>query len=510
MTGRPKPPGARRGPRLSAAAAGALLLLLVAIGCFFAFTKRVPFKHHYEVTAVVRTSNLLAKGSPVRIAGVTVGTVVDTGRYRDGEYAEVRMRLTDDGRTIRRDASIKIRPRLFLEGNFYVDLQPGTPGAPAMPDRGVIPVTRTAVPVQLDQVLTTLQSDTRRALRGTVAGLGDAFGSTPTAKEDASQDPAVRGVTGGAALNETLEASPAALRDGATVLRDLRGRVDGDLSRAVEGLGDVTSALAQDESALRGAVRSFATTVTTLGDDSSALRRSISELGTTATAGRTAFAQLRRALPPTRTTARDLTAAMRETPTTIDAARPWLRQARPLLSDAELGGLLDDVRPTLTETARLTREARTLVPAIGRFSNCMNRVFLPTVNVKLDDGPLSAGVENYKEFWYALVGLAGEGQAFDGNGTKLRLQAVGGANRIKTGRTNYGGRPQFANLAAAPTGTSPAFSPKLPPIRTDVACAQNGVPPLNGKASQGPADGSAPSATAPAAPNLEPVAGSGR
>jgi virulence factor Mce-like protein len=499
---------------MSAAAAGALLLLIVAIGVFFGFTKKVPFKHHYTVTAVVRTSNLLAKGSPVRIAGVNVGTVVGTGRYRHGDLAEVRMQLTDAGRPLRQDASLKIRPRLFLEGNFYVDLQPGSPDAPELADGGIIPVTRTAVPVQLDQVLAVLQSDTRRALQETVSGLGDALGSKPTAKEDASQEPEVQGVTGGGALNRTLETSPEALRNGATVLTALRGRVNGDLSRAIEGLGDVTSALAQDEGALRGVVRNFATTVTATGENADALRRTVTALAETSSVGRTAFAQVRSALPPTRTAARDLSKAMAEVPGTIEAARPWLRQARPLLSDAELQGLLDEVRPTLTDTARLTRTARTLVPEVGAFAQCLNQVFLPTAMVKLDDGPLSVDAENYKEFWYALVGMNGEGQTFDGNGTKLRLQTIGGGTRIKTGHTNYsaqsGGLPQFGNITQPSTGTSPAFSAVLPPIRTDVACAKNAVPPLNGKASQGPGDGSAPSARPTARPNLDPVPGTDR
>ncbi len=53
--------------------AGLLVIILVLIGCFFAFTKKVPFRHHYTVNAVVKNSNLLLPGSPVRIAGVTVG-----------------------------------------------------------------------------------------------------------------------------------------------------------------------------------------------------------------------------------------------------------------------------------------------------------------------------------------------------------------------------------------------------------------------------------------------------
>jgi virulence factor Mce-like protein len=487
-----------------------LLIVVLVVGLYFGFTKRNPLAHRYTVTAVVKTSNLLGKNSPVRIAGVNVGKVVGSGRYRHSDYAEIRMELNDDGRPIRKDATLKIRPRLFLEGNFYVDLQPGTPDAPEMPNGGVIPVSRTAVPVQLDQVLATLQTDTRKALQQTIQGLGDGFGSTPTAEEDASQDPRVQGVTGGQALNRTLESSPAALRDSATVLESLRGRQKGDLSKAIEGLGDVTSALAENEGSLRGLVRNFDTTVTATADNASALTQAVRGLATTATTAKSTFALLNTALPATRTFARDTTAAMEELPATIDAARPWLRQARPLLSDAELGGLLDDLQPTLTNTARLTSASKTWIPKLGAFSQCLNKVFLPTAKIKVDDGPLSAGVENYKEFWYAMVGQAGEGQVFDGNGSKLRLQTVGGATTLRTDAASIGKQSLFANVTSQPGATSPSFSPLLPQVRTDVACAKNSIPDVNGPGARGPADGSNPKGSAPQLDTLQPIPGSDR
>ena len=52
---------------------------------------------------------------------------------------------------IHKDATLKIRPRLFLEGNFFVDMTAGTPGRPTIDDGDTIPVTQTAYPVQLDQ-----------------------------------------------------------------------------------------------------------------------------------------------------------------------------------------------------------------------------------------------------------------------------------------------------------------------------------------------------------------------
>ena len=63
----------------------ALLLgvVLLLVASYFIFEKQLPFTHHFTITAVVRNSNLLAPGSPVRIGGVDVGKVASTGRYRD-------------------------------------------------------------------------------------------------------------------------------------------------------------------------------------------------------------------------------------------------------------------------------------------------------------------------------------------------------------------------------------------------------------------------------------------
>ena len=88
-----------------------------------------------------------------------------SGRYKNTNLSVLTLRINDNGRPIHRDATLKVRPRLFLEGNFYVDLKPGTPSAGTLDDRGIIPVTQTGTPVQLDQVLTALQSDTRGSLQ---------------------------------------------------------------------------------------------------------------------------------------------------------------------------------------------------------------------------------------------------------------------------------------------------------------------------------------------------------
>ena len=107
----------------------------------------------------------------MRIAGVNVGKVKKIEGQDGTNNAVITMEMKDTGLPIHKDAELKIRPRIFLEGNFFVDLEPGTPSAPTISDGDTIPVDQTATPVQFDQVLTALQQDTRRSLQTTLAGV---------------------------------------------------------------------------------------------------------------------------------------------------------------------------------------------------------------------------------------------------------------------------------------------------------------------------------------------------
>jgi phospholipid/cholesterol/gamma-HCH transport system substrate-binding protein len=159
---------------------GIAVLAVVGIGVFFGFTKHVPFTHGYRLKAVFPSANSIRANSPVRIAGVNVGKVKAIEREPDGTAAVITMEIDDKGLPIHKDATLKIRPRIFLEGNFFVELQPGTPSAPTLNDGDVIPITQTSDPVQLDQVLTALQSDTRADLQDALQGFGEALMYQPT------------------------------------------------------------------------------------------------------------------------------------------------------------------------------------------------------------------------------------------------------------------------------------------------------------------------------------------
>jgi phospholipid/cholesterol/gamma-HCH transport system substrate-binding protein len=484
-------------PGISALRAGLIAIALISVTTYFVFTKSVPLRHHYEIRAVVQNTNLLKPRSPVRIAGVNVGQIASVGRYKHTDLGLITMRIDAQGRPVHSDATLKIRPRLFLEGNFYVDLKPGTPGAPELRDRGLIPLTHTARAVQLDQVLSALSSDTRHSLQQAVQGFGAALGGAPTAADDAAHDPAVRGLTGGQALNQSLRSSPQALRDSAIVADALRGTRAHDLSRTVAGFARAGSTLADNEADLAALVGHFDQTMSALASQAPALARTVSLLGPTATNAKAGFAALGAAIPATRRFARDLAPSVAQTPATITAADPWLAQAKPLLSRPELGGLLHQLRPATGQLARLGHATRQFLPRIDAFNRCVTNVILPTGNINVDDGPFSAGVENYKEFWTAMTGQAGEVQGFDGNGPYLRLSAAGGGSTLRTGQTNYSHSSLFANPSLPPLRTRPAYPNKLVPLRRDIPCATQPVPDVNGPASSGPADGSDPNAPAP-------------
>ena len=143
--------------------AGVLALVVIGLLAYFGFSKANPFANPYEFKAVFNDVNNLKPRSPVRIAGV-VGKVTEV-KPGDNGLVRVKMEIDDKGLPIHRDAELKIRPRIFLEGNFFVDVEPGSPSADELDKNGVIPVTQTAAPVQFGDLLTALQSDTRTDLQ---------------------------------------------------------------------------------------------------------------------------------------------------------------------------------------------------------------------------------------------------------------------------------------------------------------------------------------------------------
>lgn len=490
---------------LKALLVGVVLLLVAS---YFVFEKQLPFTHHYTITAIVRNSNLLVPGSPVRIGGADVGKVASTGRYRNTNLAQVTMEIDSDSQEIHKDATIAIRPRLFLEGNFYVQLEPGTPQAPAMPDGGTIPSSRTSDPVQLDQVLDAFPASARGQLQQLLQGLGEALDTKPNASDKRRLDPAVWGLTGAQALNKTFDTSAASLSDSAIVSEALTGPTGKQLSQTISGFARASRGLAAADGQLTALVSDFDTTMRATAAQQQPLRRTVALLAPTARHASAAFSALDAAFPVTEQFSNQLATGLGQLPVTIRAGYPWLAQALPLLSQSELRGLLSDLAPAAGSLATLAHDELHFLPKIDQFDRCITRVFLPTGNIVVRDGSLSSGVPNYREFWYAMAAQAAEGQGADGNGNYLRINASGGPVTIESGKTNWLGQADtgFAQMPAKPLRTKPAYPNSVPPLQRVVPCYTQPVPDVNGPASTGPADGSNPNGPAPPKPN-DPTVG---
>jgi ABC-type transporter Mla subunit MlaD len=480
--------------------AGLFVLVLCAIAAYAGFSKHVPFTHGFRVKAVFVNANNVRPNSPVRIAGVNIGKVKKVTAYKggDGNLSLVTMEIDKAGLPIHKDATLKVRPRIFLEGNEFVDLSPGTPSAPTIDDGDTLPATQTAAPVQFDQILTALQSDTREELKQLLEGYGTALTYEPTAADDVGQDPDVHGKSAAQSLNKSIDYAPGALKNVSIVNNAFLGLQQHDLSGLVENTGKVTKALANNEESLKDFVTNFNTTLGALAAEQSNLKQTIALLGPTLEHADSALTHLNASFPNTRAFAKEILPGVKETPATIDAALPWIAQARKLVSPAELGGLTKELKPTTVDLAKLVDGTLTALPQADLVSQCVTHTILPTGDVKIEDGQFTSNEENYKEFWYTMVGLAGESQNFDGNGHYVRFAVGGGAETISTGK--YGGNngaKLYGRVNDPPLGTRPAYPGKRSPYNHTALCKDQKLPDLNG-AKTGGADGGG--AVTPAAP----------
>jgi virulence factor Mce-like protein len=468
----------RRG--LNPVVVGVVVLVLIGIATYFAFSKQVPFTHGFRVNAVFENANSVRKNSPVRIAGVDVGKVTGIERYKDTNASVVTLELKDKALPIHKDATAKIRPRTFLEGNFFVDLRPGTPSSPTLGDGDTLPMTQTASPVQLGDVLTALQFDTRKSLQSLLQEYGQALTDKPTAADDAQADPDTQGETAAQSLNDNYDYAGPALKNASIVNQAVLGIEPDDLGETIDSLAKVTGALGRNERQLQDFVTNFNATMKIFADESTNLQTTIRELSPTLQITNRTLADLNEAFPPTRAFAREILPGVRETPATIDASFPWIRQTRALLQPSELQGVTRELSPATSDLAKTIDGTLQLLPQADLLSKCVYKVLLPTGDIVIQDGPLTTGKENYKEFWYAMVGLAGEGQNFDGNGMYVRFQPGGGIQTVSTGKGTLSGEELFGRNDLKPIGNRPIYPGKRPPYRPDVPCYTQKIPDLNG------------------------------
>ncbi len=443
--------------------AGLVAIVLIAVGTYFAFSKEVPFESHYEISAVFHSANNVKQRQPVRIAGVDVGKVVAVEHPEPGKpRALIRMRIENEGRPVHTDARVKIRPRLFLEGNWLIDLEPGSTGTKELPDGGTIPIQQTSTPVQLGQVLTALQSDTRKNLQ-------TLFAEYSSSLED----------EGAKGFRRSIRHWKGAYRDTALVQEATLGLGEHDLSEYIDGAGRTARGLDRNPGQLRRLVTDFNTAAGAFAREAGSLEQAIAELPRTLRAAQPALGELNRSLPPLRRFARDLQPSVRLSNKTIDVSLPFLRQARRLVSRAELRGLAGDLRPTAPPLARLTQRTPALYERVRAAAGCENDVLHPWSNDRVSDPNFPATGKVFEEAPKPLPGLAGESRNGDANGQWVHVLTSAGDRTISLGNG------MFAQALFPILGTNPPKPDAMPPLRPDAPCETQQPPDLRTKVGPG-------------------------
>ncbi len=468
--------------RITPFRAGAIGLVLLAVFLYFGFTKFAnPFSSPFTIHAVVPNAGGLRPDSLVRIAGVNVGTVTSITPVAGRQAADVTMTIQSSGLPIHQDATFWIRPRTFLEGNFFVDLYPGSPSVPDVKSGYTFPVQQTRYPVQLDQIFDSLQANTRKNLQTLLTSYGSAV------KQSAP------------AFNASINYWLPAYEYTAVVTHDLLGEQPHDLSTWIAKQAIVSGAFDAHPQNLENLITDFNITAHAFSRENVALEHTVAELPHTLRVAIPAFNALNAAFPPLRALARTLLPGVRTAGPTIEVSLPFIHQLRLLVQPAELQGLAKDLSHTIPSLAKLTHETIPLMRnQVRPASSCVANVVIPWSKLEIHDPHFNASNgfpphPAYLEVVQLLPGLAGESRNFDANGPYIRLLGNGGT-------LTYSLQPGlFGSALSKINGVQPIppTNDKRPPLMEHVPCetqpalktldAPTGLPPTPKKTLSTPA-----------------------
>jgi phospholipid/cholesterol/gamma-HCH transport system substrate-binding protein len=452
----------------------AAAILATAFLTYYAFNQGLPFVHRYTVSALVSNSVNVRPDSPVRIAGIDVGAV--NGVSPAGRASKIAFTVNDNGRPIHTDATLRVRDRLFLEGGYYLELDPGSPSAPIAPDGFTIPESQTSTPVQFYNVLSTFDAAARQSLANTLNTVDEGFSGPPGRPLAES---------GAGALKGAIPQLTPVLKDVAWVTRALHGTHAGDVETLLSSGSSVTSTLAGSSGQLTDLVRGLNSVSSALASTDGALARSISGLDGTLVVAPPALSAIDHALPPVATLARALDPSLRQAPPIVDRLTSTVRQLAAIVAPVQRSRLLSTLKATFEQFPTILTQLATAFPITKALTDCLRTHVVPIFKQEVPDGSLSSGRPAWQDFAHFLPGVAGASGGFDANGPYTRVLAGAGTNSL-TGGT-LGSIPLLGQIvgSAPPGGSSllgarPAWVGDMTSqdFRPDVQCETQRLPSL--------------------------------
>jgi phospholipid/cholesterol/gamma-HCH transport system substrate-binding protein len=352
--------------RVRAAVLIAVLVLLSAVVSLFILANQnltgpswIPLigKDHFRIDARFTSAAgvLPGQGHAVTISGVRVGEIAGV-RLEQGS-AVLTLDIERRFARVRPDATLLLRPKTGLK-DMIVELDPGTPGSPTVDDGYTVPVSNTRPDVNLDEILSSLDRDTRDYLRLLVAGAGEAFknngpNTAATLKRFAPLNRDIAELTG--ELSKRRK-NLARLIHNLQLLVTEVGTKDKELAELVVSQNAVFQAFANQDRNLR---KTFQLLPGTLEATSNALKVS-DELSQKLEPTLRALRPGARALGPSQVATQAFAKAT--TPVLRNQLRPFVRQARPTV---------DALRPALRDLAKITPDLATSFAVLNKFFNAL-------------------------------------------------------------------------------------------------------------------------------------------
>ena len=229
-----------------------MVMVLFALSCFglllflwVAFGGSTPLRAKgYRYTIQFREAGQLAQESDVRISGVPVGKVKSIIANPKTGFSDVIVQVNAKYAPVRRDSRVTLRQKTLL-GETYVEITPGDPSSPAIPDNGKLSVVNIKPTVELDEIIQSFDARTRAAF------------------ETWQQDLAIGSAGRGQDINDFFAQLPPLVEQSTKLLSVLNDNEAG-LSALVNNTGKVFSALSVRSDQLQGLIKNtntvFATT----------------------------------------------------------------------------------------------------------------------------------------------------------------------------------------------------------------------------------------------------------
>ena len=155
---------------------GAMTVLIIMVAVFLAYNANegLPFVPTRELKVDFANGADVGPGDEVREGGFRVGLVsaekpIELANGQIG--AQMTLKLNKANGSIPTDSTAAIRPRSVL-GLKFVDIHIGT-SKKDFSDGGTMPIGQTTVPVQFEDIFSTFNAPTRKAIQNNLVGFGN-------------------------------------------------------------------------------------------------------------------------------------------------------------------------------------------------------------------------------------------------------------------------------------------------------------------------------------------------